>query len=130
MCTYQGANISFTHLTEGDRVIVQGRNPLLTKPLRPGKRTEVSRGVLEHNDIIGKRARDLIKAHKGNEPGVLFQENSITSDSNFNRQRAPTEFSYARGICLLHPPTSHTGAHLISHLVGKWAQTHVTDLRY
>ncbi|KAL1961523.1 hypothetical protein VTN77DRAFT_1644 [Rasamsonia byssochlamydoides] len=57
----------FSVFREGDRVIVHGKNPLLTKPLTKGHRTEVRRGVLEHNDIIGKQAGDLVKAYKGPE---------------------------------------------------------------
>lgn len=51
--------------TEGDRAIIHAKVPYLTKPLKHGERTEVSRGVIYHNDIIGSRVWDPIKAHKG-----------------------------------------------------------------
>lgn len=50
---------------DGDRAIVHGKHPLLTKPLKKGSKTEVRRGVLRHDSIIGQRVRDLIQAHKG-----------------------------------------------------------------
>lgn len=52
-------------MLEGDRVVVHGKTPSLTKPLRRGQKTDVRRGVLEHDSIIGQRVRDLVKAHKG-----------------------------------------------------------------
>ena len=53
---------------EGDRVIVQAKNPLLSKPLKRDHKLVTGRGTLEHNDIIGKRSRDKIQAHKGGLP--------------------------------------------------------------
>ncbi|RHZ68495.1 tRNA (adenine-N(1)-)-methyltransferase [Aspergillus thermomutatus] len=56
---------NFSFFREGDRVVVHGKTPSLTKPLRRGQKTDVRRGVLEHDSIIGQRVRDLVKAHKG-----------------------------------------------------------------
>ncbi|EAW10700.1 tRNA (adenine-N(1)-)-methyltransferase [Aspergillus clavatus NRRL 1] len=56
---------NFSFFQEGDRVIVHGKTPSLTKPLRRGQKTDVRRGTLEHNSIIGQRVRDQVKAHKG-----------------------------------------------------------------
>ncbi|GAQ08393.1 hypothetical protein ALT_5714 [Aspergillus lentulus] len=56
---------NFSYFREGDRVVVHGKTPSLTKPLRRGQKTDVRRGVLEHDSIIGQRVRDLVKAHKG-----------------------------------------------------------------
>lgn len=50
---------------EGDRVIVHGKNPILSKPLRQGHKTDTRRGTLYHDTIIGRRVRDLYPAHKG-----------------------------------------------------------------
>lgn len=50
---------------EGDRAIVQGRNPLLTKPLKHGERTEIARGHLNHSDIIGSPVWGTVQTHKG-----------------------------------------------------------------
>ena len=35
--------------------------PILTRPLQPGKRIDNHRGVLQHDEIIGKRVRDVIR---------------------------------------------------------------------
>ncbi|RAH45160.1 tRNA (adenine-N(1)-)-methyltransferase [Aspergillus brunneoviolaceus CBS 621.78] len=64
---FPSIDTNFTYLREGDRAVVDGKTPLLTKPLRKGGRTDVRRGKLEHDDIIGRRVRDLIPSHKGPE---------------------------------------------------------------
>ncbi|RAL17167.1 tRNA (adenine-N(1)-)-methyltransferase [Aspergillus homomorphus CBS 101889] len=63
---FPSIDTNFTYFREGDRVFIPGRTPLLTKPLRKGGRTDARRGgQLEHDDIIGRRVRDLIPARKG-----------------------------------------------------------------
>ncbi|KAL2848545.1 adenine-N(1)--methyltransferase [Aspergillus pseudoustus] len=60
----------FSIFREGDRVIInngKGRDPLLTKPLRKGQKSDVRRGQLEHDKIIGRRVRSLVQARKGPE---------------------------------------------------------------
>ncbi|PGH11630.1 hypothetical protein AJ79_04770 [Helicocarpus griseus UAMH5409] len=60
------ATADFSVFQEGDRVYIDGkRSPTLTKPLKKDYETPVARGVLKHNDIIGKRSRDRIQAYKG-----------------------------------------------------------------
>ncbi|KAL1849271.1 hypothetical protein Plec18170_007563 [Paecilomyces lecythidis] len=65
--SYRQADTNFAVFREGDRAIIHGKNPILTKPLTKGQKTDVRRGVLRHDDIIGKRVRDLVQAHKGPE---------------------------------------------------------------
>ncbi|EER24284.1 hypothetical protein CPC735_056540 [Coccidioides posadasii C735 delta SOWgp] len=63
--SYGGSiDTNFSKFQEGDVVIINGRNPSLTKALGRNKQTGVSRGVIQHNDIIGRRPRDLVKAQK------------------------------------------------------------------
>ncbi|KAL2860720.1 tRNA (adenine-N(1)-)-methyltransferase [Aspergillus lucknowensis] len=57
----------FSFFREGDRVVIHGRNPLLTKPLQRGQKSDTRRGQLEHDQIIGRRVRDLVRARKGPE---------------------------------------------------------------
>ncbi|KAL3476385.1 S-adenosyl-L-methionine-dependent methyltransferase [Aspergillus californicus] len=57
----------FSFFREGDRVLIHGKVPLLSKPLRKGGKSDVRRGKLEHDQIIGRRVRDLVEAHKGPE---------------------------------------------------------------
>lgn len=51
----------------GDLVILRQKidrsaPPILTKPLKPGRRIEGHKGVIQHDDIIGKRVRDVVKS--------------------------------------------------------------------
>lgn len=51
----------------GDLVILRQKidrsaPPILTKPLKPGRRIEGHKGVIKHDDIIGKRVRDIVKS--------------------------------------------------------------------
>ncbi|OGM46983.1 tRNA (adenine-N(1)-)-methyltransferase [Aspergillus bombycis] len=55
----------FSFFREGDRAIVHGKTPSLTKPLQQGQKTDLRRGYLEHNNIIGRRVRERIQAQKG-----------------------------------------------------------------
>ncbi|KAL2808373.1 S-adenosyl-L-methionine-dependent methyltransferase [Aspergillus granulosus] len=60
----------FSIFREGDQVIInnaKGRDPLLTKPLQRGQKSDVRRGQLEHDKIIGRRVRSLVQARKGPE---------------------------------------------------------------
>jgi len=43
---------------------------ILTKPLQIGKRTESHRGAFCHDDIIGKRARDVVKSSAGRDARI------------------------------------------------------------
>ncbi|RAH61950.1 adenine-N(1)--methyltransferase [Aspergillus piperis CBS 112811] len=58
---------NFSVFQEGDRVVVHGKSPLLSKPLRKGHKSDTRRGQLEHDNIIGRRVRDLVQARKGPE---------------------------------------------------------------
>ncbi|PWY80682.1 adenine-N(1)--methyltransferase [Aspergillus heteromorphus CBS 117.55] len=58
---------NFTYFREGDRAVIHGKTPVLTKPLRKGGKTDLRRGQLEHDKIIGSRVRDLVQARKGGE---------------------------------------------------------------
>jgi tRNA A58 N-methylase Trm61 len=57
--------IDFLGTAEGDRVVVQGKTPFLTKPLQRGKKIGTRRGDVEHGDIIGKHTRTVVHSHKG-----------------------------------------------------------------
>ncbi|EEH45428.2 uncharacterized protein PADG_01578 [Paracoccidioides brasiliensis Pb18] len=50
---------------EGDRVIINSKNPVLTKPLKKDDQTTVANGTLKHDDIIGKQSRDAVRTTKG-----------------------------------------------------------------
>ncbi|KAK4507005.1 hypothetical protein PRZ48_000739 [Zasmidium cellare] len=51
----------------GDLVILRQKidrsaPPILTKPLKPGRRIESHKGTIPHDEIIGKRVRDIVKS--------------------------------------------------------------------
>lgn len=39
----------------------RGAPPILTKPLKPGRQINGHKGIINHDDIIGKRVRDVVK---------------------------------------------------------------------
>ncbi|KAG2418218.1 hypothetical protein HFD88_001319 [Aspergillus terreus] len=57
----------FSFFREGDRAVIHGKTPTLTKPLRHGHKTDLRRGSLPHDSIIGQRVRDRVQAVKGPE---------------------------------------------------------------
>ncbi|KAF9892024.1 hypothetical protein FE257_002988 [Aspergillus nanangensis] len=63
----RSVDTDFSIFREGDRAIIHGKTPILTKPLRYGHKTNLRRGTLSHDTVIGQRVRDRIQAHKGPE---------------------------------------------------------------
>lgn len=57
--------VRLTRRAEGDRVVLHTKQPQLSKPLIRGGKTNLRRGHLEHNHIIGSRVWDPVQAHKG-----------------------------------------------------------------
>ncbi|KAM0116345.1 hypothetical protein ACP6JC_007103 [Aspergillus fumigatus] len=78
-------------MLEGDRVVVHGKTPSLTKPLRRGQKTDVRRGVLEHDSIIGQRVRDLVKAHKDANLIVSLLDIHVTPPAEGSQEQPPLE---------------------------------------
>ncbi|KAL4913389.1 S-adenosyl-L-methionine-dependent methyltransferase [Aspergillus aurantiobrunneus] len=65
----------FSYFREGDRALVilsRGQRSLLTSPLRRGHRTETPRGILDHDQIIGRRVRDQVTTRKGTNYRVIL----------------------------------------------------------
>ncbi|KAL1958199.1 hypothetical protein VTO42DRAFT_5054 [Malbranchea cinnamomea] len=56
---------NFSIFQEGDRVVIHGKNPILSKPLQRGKKITTPRGHIDHDDIIGRSTRDFVRPHKG-----------------------------------------------------------------
>ncbi|KAL4896740.1 S-adenosyl-L-methionine-dependent methyltransferase [Aspergillus ambiguus] len=63
----RSVDTDFSFFREGDRAVIHGKTPTLTKPLRHGHKTDLRRGSLPHDSIIGQRVRDRIQAVKGPE---------------------------------------------------------------
>lgn len=58
-------NIALTKCAEGDRVILHGKQPSLSKALKRGEKLQTPRGAVEHDSIIGKRVWDTVQSRKG-----------------------------------------------------------------
>ncbi|KAJ5349844.1 hypothetical protein N7541_007571 [Penicillium brevicompactum] len=56
---------NFSTVKEGDRVILHGKHPYLSKVLKKGEKLQVASGSVEHDSIIGKRSRDVVQMRKG-----------------------------------------------------------------
>ncbi|EZF33901.1 hypothetical protein H109_00748 [Trichophyton interdigitale MR816] len=57
---------NFGIFQEGDRVILNTtKGVTLTKPLKKDQKIDVRGGYIEHNHIIGKGARDIVRTHNG-----------------------------------------------------------------
>lgn len=70
---------------EGDLVLLRntkdrGAPPILSRPLKFGKRIESHKGTLFHDDIIGKRVRDVVatKTTKSNKAATEFRIHELT----------------------------------------------------
>ncbi|EPS33655.1 hypothetical protein PDE_08617 [Penicillium oxalicum 114-2] len=55
----------FSIFREGDRAVIHQKQPQLTKPLKKGDKTNLRRGHVAHENIIGSRVWDAVPAHKG-----------------------------------------------------------------
>ncbi|KAJ5823535.1 tRNA (adenine(58)-N(1))-methyltransferase catalytic subunit GCD14 [Penicillium robsamsonii] len=58
-------NLGLTKCAEGDRVILHGKQPSLSKALKRGEKLQTPRGAVEHDSIIGKRVWDTVQSRKG-----------------------------------------------------------------
>ncbi|KAJ5544642.1 hypothetical protein N7535_006965 [Penicillium sp. DV-2018c] len=56
---------NFSIIKEGDRVILHGKQPSLSKALKKGDKIQTHKGVLDHDSIIGKRVWDTVQSRKG-----------------------------------------------------------------
>ncbi|KAL4955621.1 S-adenosyl-L-methionine-dependent methyltransferase [Aspergillus filifer] len=60
----------FSHIREGDRVIVWGavkkkQHLVLSAPLRHGQKFDTPRGFIKHDEMIGRQVRDVVATNKG-----------------------------------------------------------------
>lgn len=68
----------------GDHVLLRPKTdrsatPLLSRPLQPGRRIDTHKGSIPHDDIIGKRVRDVLRTAptKAGKPGVEFRLHGV-----------------------------------------------------
>ncbi|GAB7354379.1 hypothetical protein MBLNU459_g4881t1 [Dothideomycetes sp. NU459] len=70
--TWRAFTTAATPFVERDIVILRQKSdpsspPILTRPLSPGTKIGTHKGAISHGDIIGKRARDVVRSSSGAE---------------------------------------------------------------
>jgi hypothetical protein len=58
-------DIRLTICAEGDRIVLHGKQPSLSKPLKKGDKLQSHRGSVDHNSILNKRVWDTVQSSKG-----------------------------------------------------------------
>ncbi|KAJ5779694.1 hypothetical protein N7457_007414 [Penicillium paradoxum] len=56
---------NFSTIKEGDRIILHGKQPSLSKALKRGEKFQTPKGAVDHDSIIGKRVWDTVQSRKG-----------------------------------------------------------------
>ncbi|OAX77929.1 hypothetical protein ACJ72_07768 [Emergomyces africanus] len=67
----RAVDTNFSVFQEGDRVLINTKISTLTTPLKKDEKTKLSRGFIEHAEIIGKKPRDPVKASKVRTPRLV-----------------------------------------------------------
>ncbi|KAF2211508.1 hypothetical protein CERZMDRAFT_43313 [Cercospora zeae-maydis SCOH1-5] len=104
-----------------DRVLLRNKNdrsapPILTRPLQPGRRVESHRGTVSHDEIIGRKVRDVVQAQtprssRGN-IGAEYRLHHVTLDEYCRLTRRlvtpiyPSDANLIVSLLDLHP-SSH-----------------------
>lgn len=100
----------------GDHILLRAtrdRNatPLLRGPLTPGKRIDTHKGVLHHDDIIGKRVRDVVRTAplKSGKDGFDFRVHDVKLEeyARMSRRLVTPIYPWDAGLIVslldLHP---------------------------
>lgn len=100
----------------GDVVLLRQKlnrdaSPILSKPLEPGKRIEGHRGTILHDDIIGKRVRDVVKSltPRSRRDGTEYRIYTVTLDEYVRLSRRlvtpiyPADANLIVNLLDLHP---------------------------
>lgn len=106
----------------GDLVVLRNKRdrdtpPILTKPLQAGRRIENHRGTIQHDDIIGSRARDIVKAKtaKANKAPTDFRIHGVTLEEYCRLSRRlvtpiyPADANLIVSLLDLHPDPTGDG---------------------
>lgn len=109
-----------------DLVLLRNKNdryapPILTRPLKAGRRIESHRGVVLHDDIIGKLVRDVVQAQtprttKGT-VGAEYRLHQVTLDDYCRLSRRlvtpiyPADANLIVSLLDLHPATAEDESH-------------------
>lgn len=100
----------------GDHVVLRptvdrSASPVLRGPLKHGKRIETHKGIIQQDDIIGKRVRDLVRTAptKSGKDGSDFRIHEVTLDEyvRFSRRLVtpiyPADANLIVSLLDLHP---------------------------
>lgn len=90
--------------------------PILSRPLKPGRRIESHKGVIQHDDLIGKRVRDIVQAKKtrSERAAVDFRIHDVTLEEYVRLSRRlvtpiyPADASLIVQLLDLHPDIRST----------------------
>ncbi|KAF2172925.1 hypothetical protein M409DRAFT_16878 [Zasmidium cellare ATCC 36951] len=105
----------------GDLVILRQKidrsaPPILTKPLKPGRRIEGHKGIIQHDDIIGKRVRDIVKSSttRSTRDPTEYRLHEVTLDEYTRLSRRlvtpiyPADANLIVALLDLHPDAGET----------------------
>ncbi|KAM0717622.1 hypothetical protein Q7P37_007474 [Cladosporium fusiforme] len=85
--------------------------PVLRGPLKPGKRIDTHKGIVHHDDIIGKRVREFVRTAtlKSGKDGAVFRLQGVTLDEYVRLSRRlvtpiyPADANLIVSLLDLHP---------------------------
>ncbi|KAK5123323.1 hypothetical protein LTR85_002754 [Meristemomyces frigidus] len=100
----------------GDHVILRPKNdrttsPVLSRSLKPGRRIDTHKGVIPHEDIIGKRVRDVIRTPttKAGKQGIEYRLHEVKLEEYVRLTKRlvtplyPQDAQLIVGLLDLHP---------------------------
>ncbi|KAJ5281177.1 hypothetical protein N7478_006549 [Penicillium angulare] len=104
-------NADFSVFQEGDRVLLNTKQPALTKPLKKGGKTNLRKGHLAHDLVIGNRVWDAVQAHKG--PEVRLSLPTLEEYVTLTPRHVTPIYSHDANLIVslldLHPNTPSAG---------------------
>ena len=107
-------NVGLTKRAEGDRVIIHGKQPSLSKALKRGENLQTARGSVDHDSIIGKRVWDMVQSRKGQHTHFSMISGHDTDISIIYRPESPIQPPNVRRIRRPDSSLGHAGMR-ISH---------------
>ncbi|KAF7195549.1 tRNA (adenine(58)-N(1))-methyltransferase TrmI [Pseudocercospora fuligena] len=105
--------------------------PPILRTLQPGRKIESHRGTIQHDDIIGSRPRDIVKARtsKANKAATDFRLHSVTLDDYCKLSRRlvtpiyPADANLIVSLFDLHPDADEEATAILEAGTGHGALT-------
>ncbi|KAJ6099724.1 hypothetical protein N7467_001259 [Penicillium canescens] len=97
----------FSVFREGDRVVLHGKQPSLSKPLKKGDKLQSHRGSVDHNSILNKRVWDTVQSSKGASIRVSLPtlEEYVTLTPRLVTPIYPQDANLITSLLDIHPNT-------------------------